>query len=428
MESLLLLVHRIPYPPNKGDKVRSFNLLKFLAKDYRIFLGTFVDDAHDLRYRADVAQYCEDVCLVPVHSGLRKFKSLAGLLRGDALSVHYYRHRRMTAWVREVLSTSGISRVVVYSSAMAQYVCEPRATMHKVIDFVDVDSQKWHQYAQRRRWPMRWLYRRESKKLLDFDRYVAQRFDACVLVSRPEADLFRRLVPEAADRTIAMENGVDTEFFSPDRQYPNPYPDGAKVLVFTGAMDYWANVDAVSWFAREIFPAVRRRVPDACFFIVGARPADGVRRLQHIDGVHVTGAVKEIRPFIYHAAAAVAPLRIARGLQNKVLEAMAMGKPVLATPDAMVGLQIDSRVQELVSDDPNILAEKAVALLQTEQYRELGAVCRNIVTAGYSWATNLRCFERLLSDGGEQPDQGNTGHCGKGAAGLTDATRREISM
>lgn len=397
--ALLFLVHRIPYPPNKGDKVRSFNLLKQLARDYSIHLGAFVDDPHDWRYEADLRELCAEVRLVRLRPQVRKLTSLRGLLTGEALSLPYYRHTGMSAWVRRKLDGNQINRVVVYSSAMAQYVVtRDDPELHRVIDFVDVDSQKWHDYSLRHRGPARWIYEREGRRLLSFDRKVAGRFDASVFVTAEEAALFRELAPECASRVTHMDNGVDMEYFTPDVNYPNPYGPRDRVLVFTGAMDYWPNVDAVVWFAREVFPRIRDKVPHSRFMIVGARPAESVRQLGAFPGVHVTGAVKDIRPYLAHAALAVAPLRVARGIQNKVLEAMAMAKPVLATPAAMDGIRDRTQLDSLVAEGSASLADLGARFLTSGDREGLGGRGRALVQRHYAWARNLQRFEALLRD------------------------------
>ena len=399
MENLLFLAHRIPYPPNKGDKIRSFHLLKYLSSRYRVFLGAFVDDPEDWRYEATLREMCHEVFLVGITSFRRRMRSLTAFLSGEALSLAYYRHRKMAGWVRAYIRDAGINRVLVYSSPMAQYVLGSNGhDLHRVVDFVDVDSEKWRQYGQRHTWPMSWIYAREGSRLLSFERKVAGSFDASVFVTAQEAQLFQRLAPEVAGRLAILENGVDTTFFAPNRDYSNPYSRSEKALVFTGAMDYWANVDAVIWFAEEVFPHILSQVPEAVFYIVGARPAADVRELDANTGVRVVGAVEDVRPFLYFAHAAVAPLRVARGVQNKVLEAMAMGKPVVATPAAMEGIHLDEDCGTLASDDPNELAGYAVNLLTTGGPEGLGAKGRESVLRHYAWSGKLARLQALLED------------------------------
>ena len=397
MESLLYLTHRIPFPPNKGDKIRSFNLLKHLAARYSVRLGCFIDDPADWRHLEALGEWCEEIVARPLKPTTARLASLRGLWSGEALTLPYYRDAEMARWVRRCLD-EGVDRVVVFSSAMAQYLTQDdHAAHHVVLDFVDVDSDKWRQYAEGRGFPMSWLYRREARRLLAFEREAAAHAAASVFVSEEEAALFRRLAPEVAQRTHAIDNGVDVEYFSPGGDYRNPYGPGERHLVFTGAMDYWANVDAVCWFAEHVFPLVRARMPEARFTIVGARPAPQVLRLAQNPGVRVTGAVHDVRPYQAHAAAAVAPLRIARGVQNKVLEAMAMALPVVATPQALDGLRACPGLAWRVSEDPAEMAGMTVDLLSNPQERaRLGEEGRRCVCTHYSWSEHMDRFVALL--------------------------------
>ena len=415
-DTLLFLTHRLPYPPNKGDKIRSYNLLKHLSSQYRVYLGTFIDDPHDLKYLPKLEQMCHEVHAEVIRPKLRKALSARGLLHGKALSLLYYYHPRLAAWVREKLASDTTTRVLIYSSPMAQYVLDDQyKSMRRIADFVDVDSEKWRQYAEHFGWLMRSLHRREADKLLAFEREVAARFDSTVFVSELEANLFRQLAPEVSRKVTHINNGVDVEFFSPARPYDNPYPSGELPVVFTGAMDYRANIDAVKWFAQEIFPQVIVQVPEACFYIVGARPTEEVRRLGKLEGVRVTGTVPDIRPYLSHARFAVAPLRVARGIQNKVLEAMAMAKMVLATPAAVEGLGMPAEFSRLTSDEPTILAARAVDLLTKGDKRGLGQVGRDFAARAYSWDYAWQRFESLfraldkeqkytISDSEDSPD------------------------
>jgi sugar transferase (PEP-CTERM/EpsH1 system associated) len=389
--NLLFLSHRIPYPPDKGDKIRSWHLLKHLASQWRVHLGAFVDDPDDWRHAPVLKNICADVKLQRIEPTSRKLRSLTGLLTGEALSLPYYRDAELSAWVDAKLA-SGIDAIVVYSSSMAQFVMQPD-TSRRIMDFVDIDSDKWLQYAQTKSWPMSCIYRREGRRLLDWERRVAQRFDAGLFVSASEAADFRTLAPESADKIGYFNNGVDSEYFSPLPQYPTPYPAGKRVLAFTGAMDYWPNVDAVTWFAREVLPAVRQRFPDVVFYIVGSRPSPEVSALAN-DAVIVTGRVEDVRPYLAHAAAVVAPLRIARGIQNKVLEAMAMAKTIISSPQALEGIAARLDEEILRADTPAAFAN---AVEQALQGFDCGPAARARVVADYSWAASLARVDTLLS-------------------------------
>jgi len=395
MQKLLYLVHRIPYPPNKGDKIRSFHFLQALAEHYQIYLGTFIDDPADRQYLRQLAPYCRDICALELNPGTAKLASLRGLLAGEALSLPYYRDRRLQAWVDQTVAGQGITRALIFSSPMAQYLQNHRS-LRWVADLVDVDSDKWQQYAAAKTWPMNWLYRREAEKLLAFERQVAANAGATLLVSMQEAQLLQRLAPEAAGKIGYVNNGVDSRYFDAEAVYPSPYPDSRPVIVFTGVMDYWANVDAVCWFAKQVMPMITQQLPDARFYIVGSKPVTAVLQLAANDpAIIVTGRVDDVRPYLALARLAVAPLRIARGVQNKVLEAMAMAKPVVVTSAALEGIGVDSQALRVsVADRADDFAGQVLACLAEPQQRADDN--RSFVQNNFSWQQSTRELFEVL--------------------------------
>ncbi len=394
MEDLLLLIHRIPYPPNKGDKIRSYHLLKHLAQHYRVHLATFVDDEDDWQHVPRVQELCASSHFAKLNPKLARVRSLGALLGNRSLSLDYYRDGAVRNWVAQTVASYKIERVLVFSSPMAQYA-EALAGCRQVVDFCDVDSDKWRQYAAKKSWPMSWLYRHEADALLAYERHVAKTCDAALFVSAPEADLFRTLAPESDAKIGFFNNGVDTDYFSPEREYDRPYASEERALVFTGAMDYWPNIDAVQWFATEIFPKLLATMPNLRFVIVGARPAPAVQALAQQAGVIVTGTVPDVRPYIHHAEIAVAPLRIARGIQNKVLEAMAMGRPVIVSPQALEGIEAVPGTDLLLADGADAFVATISALLAAPN-PSLGAAARANVQQQYSWPSKLSRIEERL--------------------------------
>jgi sugar transferase (PEP-CTERM/EpsH1 system associated) len=400
MEDLLFLAHRIPYPPNKGDKIRSWNILRHLTEKYRVHLGCFVDDPEDWQYERNLREICSDCLFVPLNPVRARLASARALLTGEPLTLAYYRSRAMTRWISALRDRIDFRRVFIFSSSMAQYV--PQGLLgdsRLVVDFVDVDSDKWAQYAKRKNFPASWVYRREARTLSGLERRVAENAHACLLVSEAEAQLFRDLSPVSGDRVYALNNGVDFDFFDPEREYPNPYSGAKNVMVFTGQMNYWANADAVIWFAHDIFPKIRERVSDAEFWVVGANPTREVSRLANMPGVEVTGRVPDIRPFLHHAHVVVAPLRVARGIQNKVLEAMAMAKIVVATPEAADGILANPGKDLIVVAETSKFVDEIIEFLTdcTDcNERGIGRVARETIILNYSWGTNLSSLNRLL--------------------------------
>lgn len=390
---ILYLVHRLPYPPNKGDKVRSYHLLKHLAARHEVHLGTFLDDPDDEQHLPRVRELCADLHVARLNPRTAKLLSLRGLLTGEALSLPYYRDAGLQAWVNEGVARTGFDAVVVFSGVMAQYV--PPA-LRKLVDFVDVDSAKWRDYAPEHAWPMSWLYRREFSKLLAFEQAVAAGAQCSFFVTDNEVALFRELSPGRDLRLAALGNGVDAEFFAPDAARANPFADGELPLVFTGAMDYWPNVDAVTWFVRDMLPALRERFPALRFHIVGRSPAPAVQALAG-DFVNVTGTVPDVRPYLQHAAAVVAPLRLARGIQNKVLEAMAMARPVVAAGTCVRAIAADAQPGLVAADDaPGYVDRVAALLADTAAADAAGCAAREFVLGAYSWDAHLAGLDRHL--------------------------------
>jgi sugar transferase (PEP-CTERM/EpsH1 system associated) len=399
VRQLLFLSHRMPYPPDKGDKIRSWNMLRYLTERYQVHLGCFVDDPADWCHVGRLEALCGHCHFARLNASRAKLRSLAGLYRGEALSLPYYRDAGLARWVRALAADNGLDGVVVFSSAMAQYASEPPLDgIRRIVDFVDVDSRKWRQFAETQSRPLRWIYEREARRLLDHDRAVAGAFDAGLFVSRAEAEIFRKLAPEAADKIHHIDNGVDTATFSPDRDYENPYEDATINVVFTGTMDYWPNVQAVIWFADQVWPRVHSAIPAARFVIVGAKPVPAVSSLARRPGIAVTGRVPDIRPYLAHGAVAVVPSRFSPGVQNKILEAMAMARPVLATPRALEGLDVEAGREVLVAADAGDFGAALTALLTSGEPPDLGGRARARVRASYDWATCLSGLSVLLED------------------------------
>jgi sugar transferase (PEP-CTERM/EpsH1 system associated) len=395
MQELLYLVHRIPYPPNKGDKIRSYHLLKHLSQNHHIHLGTFIDDEKDWEYVEKVRTLCSETYFVKLRPQIARMRSLSSMLTNQPLTLPYYKDIGLQKWVNNTLDKRKIKNILVFSSAMAQYVDESCST-HCVIDFVDVDSDKWRQYSKTKPWPLNWLYRRESKLLLEYERKIAKAFDSSTFVSETESNFFKQLAPETATKVTYFNNGVDADYFSPQNINNNPYLSNIDTLVFTGAMDYWANVDAVEWFAHNIFTLIRAQLPSVEFYIVGSHPTARVIALASLPGITVTGSVKDIRPYIAHASLVVVPLRIARGIQNKVLEAMAMEKIVVVSPQAAEGIRALHSRELFVENNERDFADRIISQIKNGPNMKIGAAARARVLEDYSWGKILDQFDTLL--------------------------------
>lgn len=398
MEHLVFLVHRIPYPPNKGDKIRSFNLLKALARQYKVHLGCFVDDAQDWEYADKLLPFCESLNCVPLKKSSRYFKGLKALSSGRPITLPYYRTSQMQRWVTRTIEQHSIERALVFSSSMAQYLEGKRFShLKRVIDFVDVDSDKWAQYADKKRGLARWVYQREHRTLRRYENRIAEVFDTCVFVSNEEARLFSTQLPAAlAAKVVHLLNGVDTRYFNPSAGFDAPeICCQSPYLVFTGAMDYWANVDATRWFCQQVWPRLKQLHPDLHFYIVGGNPTAEICVLERLPGVHVTGRVLDVRPYLHHAELVVAPLQIARGIQNKVLEAMAMDKPIVASSMAMEGIHHHPDLCLEIADSPADFSRACHRLLE-RKYPESTAANRAWVVNQFGWEKTLGPLSTLL--------------------------------
>ena len=399
MARVLFLVHRLPYPPNKGDKVRSFHMLRHLAVNHDVHLGTFIDDPADEVHLPKVKSFCATMHAARLVPRTAKLRSAIGLVTGEALSLPYYRDSSLREWVAATIKQVKPDVAVVFSSVMADYL-NTVPGLPALVDFVDMDSAKWTQYAQTHGWPMSWVYRREGAKLFAFERLVAKRSHASFFVTDAEAAMFRAAAPESAEQVGVICNGVDADFFSPANAGKSPFTTAEVPLVFTGAMDYWPNVDAATWFATEAMPMLQQAVPGAKFYIVGRSPDPSLRVLADGSGgrVVVTGTVDDVRPYLAHAKLVVAPLRIARGIQNKVLEAMAMARPVIASANCAGPIQAEPGKHLMAAASIGDYVDAITTLLaDTEAAEAMGRVAREHVVAHYSWDAHLAGLDRAIS-------------------------------
>lgn len=380
VSDILFLAHRIPYPPDRGDKVRSHHVLRHLSTLGRVHLATFADDPRDLRHDAALAQWCASTIVVPRTKGNAR-AAVEALASGRPASLAAFDHPAMRAGVARLLAERRYDAIYVFSGQMAQYL--PRDARF-VMDFVDMDSAKFAAYADDARGPMRWLLRREARLLARFERDVADRALATLFISESEAALFGN----AAGRVQTIENGIDPAYFDPGSV--TPVAEAGPLIVLTGQMDYPPNIDAVCWFTREVLPKLPAAVR---FAIVGRNPA-AVRVLAN-ERVIVTGEVADIRGWIAAADIVVAPLLLARGVQNKVLEAMAMARPVVASVAAAEGIDHQGSIR-VAADPVGFVGAIAALLADPAAAAALGQAARARVIARYGWPARLQPLAALL--------------------------------
>ncbi|MBK1701768.1 TIGR03087 family PEP-CTERM/XrtA system glycosyltransferase [Thiococcus pfennigii] len=397
---LLFLAHRIPYPPNKGDKIRSFHLLDYLARRHELHLACLVDDPEDMSYLPEMAVRVCSLMVEQIRPRARKALALGAVLAGRPITVAHFHSRALQAKMDVLLDKGAVDAVICFSSPMAEYVFRSRhakgslASAVRLMDLIDVDSRKWEQYAANASALLAPIYRYEAHHLAAYERRIAASFDRVVVVSEQEMSLFPG--GGLAENIVAVSNGVDLEFFRPEACAVEA--PARHTVVFTGMMDYWPNVDGVTWFANAVLPTLQVAIPDVELLIVGGRPTREVQRLGERDGVKVTGFVRDVREYLARAHVCIAPLRVARGIQNKVLEAMAMGKVVVSTPEAFEGIRAVVGEEIVVADGAEPFAEHVLALLRDPtRRREIGQKARARVVADYAWEANLRIFDELLA-------------------------------
>ena len=380
----VLLTHRIPYPPDKGDKIRSWRLLAYLAERYEVALGTFVDDEDDWRHVARLETVCAEVFARPLSPRAAAARSIRALATGQPITLTRYADPGLRAWTEGQLSR-GPSVCVGFSAGVMPYLLSADAPV--LADLCDADSAKWSAYGAEGRGVKHRVYAREGRLLAAYEARVTREAARTFLVTPEEADVVRALLGADATRVDHYRNGVDTDHFAPGAVPPQP---GGADVVMTGAMDYRPNAAGAEWFARRVWPEVRAARPDATFAVVGARPAPAVRALAACPGVTVTGRVPDVRPWLEAARVAVAPLGVARGVQNKVLEAMAMGTPLVASAAAATGTQAVPGEHLLVADTADEAAAAVLSLLDDRAKADaLARAAREAAVARFGWDAAL---------------------------------------
>jgi len=392
---VLALTHRTPFPPDKGDKIRTHHLLSGVAAlGAEVHVVAFAEPPSDLSHAARLRRRFASVTLIPLEMRWQRVRALPALLGRAPLTVPVFDHPAMHAAVNERVRDLRPDVIFAESTSMAPYaLAHPEVPL--VMDYVDADSAKWRAYAETAGLPQRWVYAREARTLARFEREVAARATISVITAERERALLEEIAPGRGVRVLA--NGVDTDYFT-----PRAAPSSSRALVFFGAMDYGANIEAATTLVREVLPQVRARYPEARVVIAGARPTPEVRRLAEQCDVTVTGYVDDMRAVVQGCGVCVFPLRVARGVQNKVLEAMAMGVPVVTTPAVAEGVSAreGSELQVTALGDGGArMADAVCALLaDPEDASRMAARARSRVESDYGWAPRAAELTRLLTE------------------------------
>lgn len=361
---ILFLTHRLPYPPNKGDKIRSFWMLQNLTSLGDVDLFCFYDDIRDAQYIPELKRMCNRVYAERISPLLARIRAAHALFTGTPFSLGYFDSPVMRRCVAEAINQRHYDLIFIFCTSMAQYL--PPTQIPAVLDMVDVDSDKWAQYAEQRGGPACPAWKLEAKRLSKFEQQVSRQFHSVLLCTEREVKLL--IGSKRESNVLCAANRFDLEYFNPESvQVPKEIDSLRPFVVFTGQMDYFPNVDAVQRFRREIFPHLVQVRPELKFVVVGRNPNREVRRLQDHSSVVVTGEVADVRPYLKAAEVAVLPLRIARGIQNKALEALAMGVPVVASGRVCEALPESVARFVRKAESPHDFATATFAAMSNEQ-------------------------------------------------------------
>jgi len=395
---IFYICRRVPFPPDRGDKIAAFNAIRHLAARHEVHVFCLGDGVQDLANISGLQAYAKSVSAAPVDEFTIKLRALAALVTGQPLSVAALNESKLHDAIQKKFTELRPDLIIVYSCNMAQFA-EHFPNVPRIMHFGDLDSLKWPQYAERSSIPLNWIYAIEARRLLGYERHIAQIFSHALVHTEIEKHDFERLIPGIPVAVVG--NGVDLDYFRSAGEAKKPAS-----MVFTGVMDYRPNIDAVVWFCDEILPIVQANIPAANFTICGSRPAPAVRRLAKRRGVRVTGWVADARPYLDRAEIFVAPLRMARGVQNKLLEALAMGLPCVASTAAWSGTAVADGQGILATDEPREFARHVIDLLGDSDGRaEMARRARAAAVANYRWEVQLACLDQVIA-------AAVSGHCG----------------
>jgi len=416
--NILFLCHRIPYPPNKGDKIRSFNEIKYLSRNHNLSLAFLIDKKEDIQFIDKLREYCRTIDYDVINPIWQRIKSLPFLLSKKPLTIPYFYSSKLQKAIDKRLSEINFDVIFTFSSPMAEYVLKSKFSplnrlngsngqkrIKLIMDFVDVDSDKWRMYAEYSPFPKSFIYKREYETLRAYERQIGELFDLSIFVSDAEVKVFKSFAPNV--NAVSIPNGVDISYFKDSKTSLETDPhisnlmhkrsDKHFTLLFTGAMDYFANEDGVIYFWKEIWPLVKRYFPNTKFYIVGSNPSKKIKSLSKKDrDVIVTGQVKDVREYMHKADVFIAPLRIARGIQNKVLEALAAGLPVIATPLAAQGIECDGEGFLFVEDSAVKFARRTVEFAMGILNKDTDKKIESFLRCRHNWDKNLSKLEKLI--------------------------------
>ena len=386
---ILYVCHRFPFPPKRGGKIRPFNMIRHLSKHHRVTVASLVRSDAEAAEAAGLAEHCHRFEMGRVSDPVQTLRMVARLPTATPSSLGYFYSAPLARRIEDLLAQERYDLIFVHCSSVAQYV-ERVTDVPKILDFGDMDSQKWLEYAHYKPFPLSLGYALEGRKLEREERRLAKRFDMCTTTTRGEWETLESYRSGVA--TDWFPNGVDSETFAPaDAPYD---PD---TLVFVGRMDYYPNQECMFDFCDNVLPRLQSRRPGIRLAIVGADPSAAVTRLQDRPGVTVTGSVPDVRPHALRAAVMVAPLNIARGTQNKILEGMAMGLPVVASRVAARGVDAQADAHLRVADTPDEYVSEILRILDDPNERErLSRAARARMLSHHAWPASMVRLDGII--------------------------------
>jgi polysaccharide biosynthesis protein PslH len=386
---ILYVCHRFPFPPDRGGKVRPFNMIKHLAQQHEVHVCSMARSPAEAEEGKGLREHCAHTKCAVVTEPWQTLRMIVRLPTPTPSSMGYFYSRDLHRGIRALHAQHHYDLIFVHCSSMAQYVAAIREAA-KVLDFGDMDSQKWLEYSNYKPFPLSIGYWLEGKKLEFEERRLAYQFDVCTVTTRAELATLHELAPGITSDWFP--NGVDHQFFIPDGEDYD-----ADAISFIGRMDYYPNQECMLRFCKEVLPRVQAQRPSVKLFVVGADPIPAIRKLAELRGVTVTGSVPDVRPFVRRSAVMVAPLAIARGTQNKILEAMAMGVPVVTSTVAAGGVDVVKGEHLLVADDPASCARAILKVMQDRSERQrLSEAGRARVMSHHHWPNSMRRLDAIL--------------------------------
>ncbi len=396
---VLFLAHRIPFPPDKGDKIRSYNVLKYLARRHDVTLLCPIDQEGDLKHVNNLEALVQKVIYEHLNPVQIKIGMLKNFLTGKPLTVANFWSPTLKSKLDALVIKEKFDAVYVFSSTMAEYVWDMDIPV-KIIDFCDLDSAKFLQFSKNAKIPFKWIYQREADRLQAYEQRAAAFFDHILFISAEEKSLFDS--NGYAQKLSLMSNGVDLNQYFGD-ELPARHFDSlqsAPLIAFTGVMDYLPNVDAALWFAKNVMPLLRKEKPGTLCYILGKNPVPKIRALHDFErGIIVTGYVRDMRASLAEADVFVAPMRIARGMQTKILEAMACGVPVVSSPASSRGIGATSGVELLTAETANEFAQKTLSILgDSSLASRLRKTAFDFLQRNFNWESNLNILESMLQE------------------------------